>query len=75
MWKDGTISIVEYTKNGDLVIDGLLIERPLTEGEARDEVARRALERVRAGECDSIRGAMYGVLDEDMELKRLYAGQ
>ncbi len=73
--KDGSVHIVEHLENGNIRVDGLEIERLLTEAEARDEVARRAIQRFRAGEFDSIRAATYAVLNEDRELRRIYAGQ
>jgi len=70
--KDGTSSIVELLENGNIVVDGLEIERPLTEAEARNEVARQALKRWETGEFRTLSEATRAVLNGSEELKRLY---
>ena len=66
--------VIEHLKNGDIRVNGLLIERPMTSAEARDEVARCALRRYRAGEFDNLRGATNAVLSDRPDLKKLYVG-
>jgi hypothetical protein len=56
-----------------VVANGLVVERPMTRAEAADELSRRALRRWMAGEFSTLREAIYAAMDDDPQLKHIYA--